>query len=52
MRIDIGAGYRVYYALPGSLVVLLLRGGDKRSQRADIDQAVQLWQDWQRRPDA
>ena len=52
MRIDIGAGYRVYYALPGALVVLLLCGGDKRSQRADIDQAVQRWQDWQRRPDA
>ena len=50
MRLDIGAGYRVYYAQAGSQVVLLLCGGDKRSQDADIVRAVQYWQDWQRRP--
>jgi len=44
-----GPGYRVYYALTGRRVVLLLVGGDKRRQRADITAAVGYWQDWQRR---
>jgi putative addiction module killer protein len=42
-------GYRVYYAVAGKEVVLLLCGGDKRTQDADIDQACEYWQDWQRR---
>ena len=49
LRIDVGAGYRVYYALAGKEVVLLLCGGDKRTQDADIDRACGYWQDWQRR---
>lgn len=49
LRIDIGPGYRVYYALAGAQVVLLLCGGDKRSQDTEIDRACELWQDWQRR---
>jgi putative addiction module killer protein len=36
MRIDFGAGYRVYYTRRGQQVVILLAGGDKRSQAADI----------------
>jgi putative addiction module killer protein len=40
LRIDVGAGYRVYYALAGREVVLLLSGGDKRTQAADIERAV------------
>lgn len=51
LRIDTGAGYRVYYAQSGKQVVLLLCGGDKRTQTADIDQAVKYWEDWQRRSD-
>jgi putative addiction module killer protein len=51
MRIDVGAGYRVYYAVAGKEVVLLLCGGDKRTQDADINRACEYWQDWQRRPD-
>ena len=51
LRVDVGAGYRVYYAQSGSQVVLLLAGGDKRSQDADIERAVRHWQDWQRRTD-
>ena len=35
LRIDVGAGYRVYYAVAGKQVVLLLCGGDKRTQDAD-----------------
>ena len=51
LRIDVGAGYRVYYARSGQRLVLLLCGGDKRAQDADIDRAVDYWQDWQRRSD-
>ncbi len=51
LRIDAGPGYRVYYALSGRRVVLLLCGGDKRTQDADIARAVDYWQDWQRRTD-
>ena len=49
LRIDVGAGYRVYYAQTGHGVVLLLGGGDKRTQDADIERAVQCRQDYQRR---
>ncbi|MDB5991176.1 MAG: putative addiction module killer protein [Herbaspirillum sp.] len=48
LRIDIGAGYRVYYATAGKEIVLLLCAGDKRTQAADIDRACAYWQDWQR----
>jgi len=51
LRVDVGPGYRVYYALSGRRVVLLLCGGDKRTQTTDIDHAVGYWQDWQRRID-
>jgi putative addiction module killer protein len=51
LRIDAGPGYRVYYALSGQQLVLLLCGGDKRTQGADIERAVDYWQDWQRRTD-
>lgn len=49
LRIDYGPGYRVYYALAGQQLILLLQGGDKRKQQADIDSAVACWQDWNRR---
>ena len=49
LRIDHGSGYRVYYAQAGRRVLLLLIGGDKRRQQADIETAVRYWQDWQRR---
>jgi len=50
MRIDVGPGYRVYYAIAGTQVILLLCAGDKRTQSADIDRACAYWHDWQRRP--
>lgn len=49
--IDVGAEYRVYYAISGQLIVLLLCGGDKRTQNKDIERACTYWQDWQRRTD-
>lgn len=50
-RIDVGPGYRVYYALSGDVVILLLCGGDKRTQSEDIDTASRYWSDWQKRVD-
>jgi putative addiction module killer protein len=49
LRIDVGQGYRVYYAIAGTQVVLLLSGGGKRTQDADIDRACAYWLDWQGR---
>jgi putative addiction module killer protein len=49
LRIDIGPGYRVYYAQEGKNIVLLLCGGSKRNQSADIKDAVSYWRDYQRR---
>ena len=45
MRIDEGPGYRIYYAHEGKNTYLLLLGGDKRKQQADIDQVVAWWQE-------
>ncbi len=42
MRIDVGGGYRVYFTLRGGLFVLLLAGGDKSTQQADIQRAIKL----------
>ena len=47
LRIDSGPGYRVYYAQDGEALIILLCGGDKRTQRADIRQAIKLAEDWQ-----
>ena len=49
LRIACGPGYRVYFGLEGSRVVLLLMGGDKSSQAKDIASAKEFWQDHQRR---
>jgi putative addiction module killer protein len=49
LRIDVGQGYRVYYAVAGEVVVLLLCGGEKRTQDSDIDRACAFWNDWQKR---
>jgi putative addiction module killer protein len=50
LRVDVGAGYRIYYAIADQRIVLLLTVGDKRSQDSDINAACAYWQDWQRRP--
>lgn len=42
MRIDYGPGYRVYFKRTGSLVYLLLCGGNKSSQKRDIVLAKQM----------
>jgi putative addiction module killer protein len=49
LRVDVGPGYRVYYSREGKTVVLLLCGGDKRTQTRDIDRAIEFWTDYQQR---
>jgi len=43
LRMDFGPGYRVYYGREGKDVVILLGGGDKRRQAADIAAAGKRW---------
>ena len=43
MRIDVGPGYRVYFGQIGSVVYLLINGGDKKSQSRDIARAKLFW---------
>jgi putative addiction module killer protein len=45
LRIDHGPGYRVYYTRRGSLLILLLCGGDKSTQDRDIKRAKALAKD-------
>ena len=49
LRVDWGPGCRVYYALANKQVVLLCEGGDKRTQKTDIERAIQRWDEWQLR---
>ena len=49
LKIDIGPGYRVYFRRIGQQIILLLCGGDERSQRRDIERAKQYWNDYQER---
>jgi len=42
MRIDYGPGYRVYFTWQGDVIVVLLIGGDKRTQQRDIEKAKTL----------
>lgn len=42
LRIDYGPGYRLYFTRRGSKVILLLCGGDKRTQAADIKRALKM----------
>ncbi|MBS0279041.1 MAG: type II toxin-antitoxin system RelE/ParE family toxin [Proteobacteria bacterium] len=42
LRIHYGPGYRVYFVQRGSVLIVLLCGGDKRSQAADIASALKL----------
>ena len=45
LRIDYGPGYRVYFTKRGRELIVLLAGGDKRTQNRDIKKAIQLARD-------
>ena len=47
LRIHYGPGYRVYYAHSGNQIVLLLLGGDKTTQKQDIETAIAYWNHYQ-----
>ena len=49
VRIDWGPGYRVYYAMAAWDCLLLLCGGDKRRQAADIQRALRYLEDYRER---
>lgn len=48
-RIDFGPGYRVYFGRDGDMLVILLAGGTKKRQQADIAIAQARWADYKRR---
>jgi len=47
LKVDHGPGYRLYYAMAGVTVVLLLVGGDKSTQQQDIQKAKKFWREYQ-----
>jgi putative addiction module killer protein len=49
LRVDVGAGYRVYCARHGVTLVILLCGGDKRTQHEDVKRAKAYLTDWEGR---
>lgn len=48
-RIDSGPGYRIYFGRDGAALIVLLGGGTKRRQQADIETARRLWREYRRR---
>jgi len=46
LRIDYGPGYRVYFQKRGNTIIILLCGGDKRTQAKDIQTAKRLAAEW------
>lgn len=49
LRVNWGPGYRLYFARVGQVIVLLLCGGDKRTQQKDINSAKACFQDYKTR---
>ncbi|KAM3101629.1 type II toxin-antitoxin system RelE/ParE family toxin [Phormidesmis sp. 146-35] len=52
LRIDTGAGYRVYFGRVGNERIVVLWGGDKSTQGRDIEKALEFWIDYRSRDDA
>ncbi len=48
LRIDFGPGYRVYYGREGRTIIILLGGGSKRRQNADIAAALARWKKYRK----
>jgi putative addiction module killer protein len=51
-KIDFGPGYRLYFSVVDVVTILLLCGGDKSSQKLDIQKAKQFWFDFSQRENA
>src|SRR5665213_1695551 len=51
LRIDYGPGYRVYFQRRGNTILVLLCGGDKRTQARDIETAKRLAAEWSKKND-
>jgi putative addiction module killer protein len=49
LRLDFGPGYRVYFGRDGERLVILLGGGTKQRQQADIEAAHWLWAEYKKR---
>jgi putative addiction module killer protein len=49
MRMDFGPGYRIYFGKDGERLVILVGGGTKRRQQADIEAAQALWKEYKER---
>lgn len=49
LRIDFGPGYRIYFGWDGETLVILLAGGSKKRQQADIARAKDLWLEFKER---
>ena len=49
LKLDFGPGYRVYFARRGDRLVILLAGGDKSTQRRDIEMARAVLTRWEAR---
>ena len=48
-RIDFGPGYRIYFGKDGDTLVILVAGGSKKNQAADIETAKANWADYKKR---
>ena len=46
LRLHFGSGYRIYYGQSGDEIVLLLAGGDKSTQKQDIQRVKHYWHDY------
>lgn len=52
LKIDYGPGYRIYFAVQHRKILLLLIGGDKKSQKTDVKLAIDYWKEHQKdKPD-
>ncbi|MGB5596396.1 MAG: type II toxin-antitoxin system RelE/ParE family toxin [Crocosphaera sp.] len=49
LKIDYGSGYRIYFGQKGNKLILLLCGGDKKTQQKDIIKAKEYWKDYGKR---
>lgn len=46
LRTDYGPGYRIYFGQIGSIIVVILCGGDKSTQQQDIRKAIEYWREY------